>query len=228
MRNYGWTKAALSVVLTLSVFGAVAAAAVRWRAATADELRGVIPARAPVVKENIETEFRTASGVTDGRGRFIAGVVMITAGYSAEGRYSHFFVTQAQLRVGDFDLPPGQYVFGYERTGDETIRVRFYRASTGETVGEADAVKNRKSSAVRSLLISPPAGGRGVLQIGRFLLEYRVTGSSHGTRPAPCGITSNSPTYFSDGDIFQRRGRSRRADDSSAEPCEAFRRAGGR
>jgi hypothetical protein len=170
------TKAALSAALALSAFGAVAAAAARWRSATADELRRVIPARAPVIKENIETEFRTASGVTDGRGRFIAGVVMITAGYSAEGKYSHYFVTQAPLRVGGFDLPAGQYVFGYERTGDETIRVRFYRASTGEQVGEADAVKNHKSNAVRSLLISPPAGGRAAIQIGRFLLDYRVNG----------------------------------------------------
>jgi len=176
MRNYGWTKAALVALLLLAPAGAVTVAASRWRPATAEELRVVIPARAPVVKENIETEFRTASGVTDGRGRFIAGVVMITAGYSAEGKYSHFFVTQAPLRVGDFDLPAGQYVFGYERTGDETIRVRFYRASTGEAVGEADALKNRRSAAVRSLLISPSAGGRGTIQIGRFLLEYRVTG----------------------------------------------------
>ena len=170
------TKAALSLALMLTAFGVVVAAAARWRAATADELRRVIPARAPVIKENIETEFRTASGVTDGRGRFIAGVVMITAGYSAEGKYSHFFVTQAPLRFGGLDLPAGQYVFGYERTGDETIRVRFYRASTGEAVGEADAVKNHRSNAVRSLLISPPAAGKATIQIGRFLLDYRVNG----------------------------------------------------
>jgi len=61
-------------------------------------------ARAPVNKENIETEFRTASGVTDGRGKFIAGVVMITAGYSAEGKYSHFFITQAPLKIGSMML----------------------------------------------------------------------------------------------------------------------------
>ena len=176
MRNPLRTKAALSAALMLAAFGVTVAAAARWRSATADELRRVIPERAPVIKENIETEFRTASGVTDGRGRFIAGVVMITAGYSAEGKYSHFFVTQAPLRVGDFDLPAGRYVFGYERTGDETIRVRFYRASTGEQVGEADAVKNRRSTAVRSLLISPPASGRATIQIGRFLLDYRVNG----------------------------------------------------
>jgi hypothetical protein len=168
-------KAALSAALLLSA-SVVALAASRWRAATPEELRRVIPARAPVIKENIETEFRTASGVTDGRGRFIAGVVMITAGYSAEGKYSHFFVTQSPLRFGDFELPAGQYVFGYERTGDDSIRVRFYRASTGEPVGEADAFKNRRSSAVRSLLISPPASGRATIQIGRFLLDYRLAG----------------------------------------------------
>jgi hypothetical protein len=169
-------KAALfAVVLLADGTGHAAASRARWRAATTDELRRVVPARAPVLKENIETEFRTASGVTDGRGRFIAGVVMITAGYSAEGKYSHYFVTQAPLRVGGFDMPPGQYVFGYGRTGDETIRIRFYRASSGELVGEADALKNRKSSLVRSLLISPPNGGRANIQIGRFLLEYRVS-----------------------------------------------------
>ena len=68
-----------------------------WRAATPDELRSVIPARAPVISERIETEFRTASGITDGTGHFIAGVVMITAGYSAEGKYSHYFIVQAPV-----------------------------------------------------------------------------------------------------------------------------------
>jgi len=161
--------------LTLAAVSAAAAPA-RWRAATPDELRRVIPARAPVVKENIETEARTASGVVDGRGRFIAGVVMITAGYSAEGKYSHFFLTQVPLRVGDLELPAGEYVFGYTRASDDTIRVSFYRAATGEHVGDAEARRStRKGTGVRSLLVNPPAGGRANIQIGRFLLEYRVT-----------------------------------------------------
>jgi hypothetical protein len=168
-------RAALASALVLSAAatgGAVRRA--RWRAATEEELRRVIPARAPVIKENIETEFRTASGVTDGRGRFIAGVVMITAGYSAEGKYSHFFITQAPLRVGDMDLPPGQYVFGYQRADEDTIHLTFYRASSGDPVGEADARKSARSHAVRSLLITPPVAGRASIQIGRFMLEYRV------------------------------------------------------
>ena len=172
MRNLRLLSAVAALALAV---GVSAAAAARWRAATTDELRRVIPARAPVIKENIETEFRTASGVTDGQGRFIAGVVMITAGYSAEGKYSHFFLTQVPLRVGELELPAGQYVFGYARASDDSIRVSFYRAATGDPVGDAEARRStRKGGGVRSLLINPPAGGRANIQIGRFLLEYRV------------------------------------------------------
>jgi hypothetical protein len=173
--NSTTSRVLLSSVLVLSAAAAGAAAAqrARWRAASEQELRRVIPARAPVVKENIETEFRTASGVTDGRGRFIAGVVMITAGYSAEGNYSHYFVTQAPLRVGELSLPAGQYVFGYKRAREDAIRISFFRAANGEPVGDAEAHR-AKGSMVRSLLIGPPVGGRATIQIGRFLLDYRL------------------------------------------------------
>jgi len=70
-----------------------------WHQASDTELRSVIPARAPVVQERIETEMRSASGITNGHGKYIAGVVLITAGYSAEGKYSHFFLTQVPLKV---------------------------------------------------------------------------------------------------------------------------------
>ena len=175
MRNAKLSAAVAALIVTAAAVAAGVPARARWRTATDAELRRVIPARAPVIKENIETEFRTASGVIDNRGRFIAGVVMITAGYSAEGKYSHFFLTQAPLRVGELDLPAGQYVFGYARASDDSIRVSFYRAATGDPVGDAEARRStRKGGGVRSLLINPPVGGRANIQIGRFLLEYRV------------------------------------------------------
>ena len=152
-----------------------AAPRTRWRPATEPELKKLIPARAPVIGENIETEFRTASGITDGRGRFIAGVVMITAGYSAEGKYSHFFITQIGLRIGSMDLKSGEYVFGYQRVNNDTIRVSFYRASSGESLGDVEAHLNRRRSLVRSLLISPPVATKGTIQLGRFLFDYRTT-----------------------------------------------------
>ena len=165
---------ALIVVIAVSTIGHTAVPPTRWRLASDAELRKIIPARAPVIKENIETEFRTASGITDGRGKFIAGVVMITAGYSAEGKYSHFFSTQVALKVGDLSLQPGQYVFGYQRKTADSIGISFYRASSGESVGDVEAHRNRKSSLVRALLISPPAAGKGTIQVGRFVCEFRI------------------------------------------------------
>src|ERR1700691_661703 len=106
-----------------------------WHAASDAELRSVIRARAPVVQERIETEMRSASGITNGHGKFIAGVVLITAGYSAEGKYSHFFLTQVPLRIGtDTRLVPGEYVLGYEHT-DNGLLIHFYDAVTGRAAG---------------------------------------------------------------------------------------------
>jgi hypothetical protein len=160
--------------LVVCVLSLTIAFAAGWRVASEPELRKIIPARAPVIKENIETEFRTASGVTDGQGKFIAGVVMITAGYSAEGKYSHFFIAQVPVQIGDFSLQPGEYVFGYQRKTPDSITVTFYRASSGDTVGEVEAVRNRKNSTVRALLIQPATGGRGTIQVGRFVFDYRL------------------------------------------------------
>jgi len=164
----------IAVLVLANSTGANRAVRARWRTATEPELRKLIPARAPVIKENIETEFRTASGVTDGRGKFIAGVVMITAGYSAEGKYSHFFITQTPLKIGNVSLKPGDYVFGYQRINNDLIRVSFYRSSSGEAIGSVDAHANRKSSMVRSLLITPPVDGRATIQVGRFFFEYKL------------------------------------------------------
>ena len=168
------TKLPILILLSAVTCSVVYAPPTHWRAASEAELRKVIPARAPVIKENIETEFRTASGVTDGRGKFIAGVVMITAGYSAEGKYSHFMTTQVAIKVGDLDLQPGDYVFGYQRKNNDTIDVALYRASNGESLGSVEAHVNRKSAMVRSLLISPPVRDKGTIQVGRFVFEYRL------------------------------------------------------
>src|SRR5262249_25194837 len=109
-----------------------------------------------------------------GRGKYIAGVVMITAGDSAEGKYSHFFITQFTLKLGELVLQPGEYVFGYQRKRADTIGVSFYRASSGESLGTVEAPVNRRSSMVRSLLISPPSSGKGTIQVGRFVFDYRI------------------------------------------------------
>jgi hypothetical protein len=143
-----------------------------WRSAHTEELKALIPARAPVISERIETEFRTASGITDSRGHSIFGVVLITAGYSAEGKYSHFFVSQVPLKIGDFLLPPGQYLLGWVRSPD-SLRVTFYLAQSGKAVGQVDATRNPSVSRVESFRIWPP-GEKPLIQLGRFSFAYTL------------------------------------------------------
>ncbi len=143
-----------------------------WRQATSVELASLLPARAPVIKEHIETEMPTANGIVDGRGRYIAGVVLITAGYSAEGKYSHYLVVQSPIKVGGVALKPGEYVFGYTHSGD-VLNVHFNEAATGNLVGTTDAHIMAGNRAVTSLHIWPP-NSKAVFQIGRFAIPYEL------------------------------------------------------
>jgi hypothetical protein len=160
-----------ALLLLLGASGPVALAA-SWHAASEEELRSLIPARAPVISERIETEFRTASGITDGKGHGIAAVVLITAGYSADGKYSHYFVSQVPLKVGDFQLPAGQYLIGWVR-GQDTLKVTFYLAQSGKAIGQVEATRNLSITRVESIRIWPPAD-KSLIQLGRFTFGYAL------------------------------------------------------
>ncbi len=147
-----------------------------WRQATQAELASVLPSRAAVENEHIETEMRTASGIVDERGHFIAGVVLITAGYSAEGKYSHYMIVQAPVRIGDIALKRGEYAFGWTRAeAGDTLRVHFNLAATGALVGTTDAHKIMASTRLESLHIWPPEE-KALIQIGRFGIPYKLGG----------------------------------------------------
>jgi len=145
-----------------------------WRQATDAELASLLPARAPVEREHIETEARTASGIVNAHGRFIAGVVLLTAGYSADGKYSHFLIVQAPIRVGGIALKPGDYVFGWTRTAaGDALRVHFHEAATGALLGSTEAHRIAGPGRIESLHIWPPSD-KALIQIGRFALPYEL------------------------------------------------------
>jgi hypothetical protein len=143
-----------------------------WRSATPEELKAVMPLRAPVEKERIETEMRTASGIVNSHGKVIAGVVLITAGYSADGKYSHYLLVQAPITIADVSLVPGSYVFGWQRS-EEGLVVKFYEATTGMERGTATAHRMPQGNRVESFRLWPPQD-QSILQIGRFSLPYRL------------------------------------------------------
>ena len=145
----------------------------RWRPATTAELEAVLPARAPVQKEHIETEMRTANGIVNSRNQIIAVVVLITAGYAADGKYSHFLVVQSPLVLdGHIKLNPGSYVVGWHRS-DDGLEVHFFDSATGTERGIAIARPRPGTTRVESFHIWPP-GEHKDLQIGRFFLPYSL------------------------------------------------------
>ena len=164
-------KRPLLVLLVAIVAGPPRQAADIWRAATPGELRQIIPARAQVEKERIETEFRTASGITNEDGKFIAGVVLITAGYAAEGKYSNFLVVQVPIKVEQVLLPPGNYLFGWKHSSADTLLVTFYDAESGKPVGSATAERVSRTGRIESFRIRPPRL-KARIEIGRFAIPY--------------------------------------------------------
>ncbi len=143
-----------------------------WRAATAAELEAALPARALVGTERIETEMRTATGIVDDQGHMIAAVVLITAGYAADGKYSHYFLVQAPITLSDQTLPAGTYVVGWSRLEDG-LAVHIFDAVSGVERITVTAKPIAGSHRVESFHIWPPSE-RSIIQIGRYMVPYTI------------------------------------------------------
>jgi hypothetical protein len=144
-----------------------------WRAATPTELESVLPARASVEKEHIETEMRTANGIINTHKEVIAAVVLITAGYAADGKYSHFLLVQSPIVLdGHLLLKPGSYVLGWHRLEDG-LEVDFFDSTTGAELGTGIARTEPGTTRVESFHIWPPNEHKGI-QIGRFFMPYSL------------------------------------------------------
>ncbi len=115
---------------------------------------------------------RTASGIINSRGKVIAGVVLITAGYSAAGKYSHFLLIQSPITIADVTLAPGSYVLGWSRE-DAGLSVHIYDAATGVERVSAIARQMAVGTRVEAFRIWPPTD-RSIMQIGRFELAYEL------------------------------------------------------
>ena len=160
----------LATYLTVPGFSQKAA----WRQATSAELASVLPSRATVVNEHIETEMRTASGIVNGQGHFVAAVVLLTAGYSADGKYSLYLLAQSPVHIAGIALRPGDYLMGWTHAdADDSLNVHVSVAATGAQVGTAKAKRIPGRGAVESIHIWPPQS-TALIQIGRFGIPYKL------------------------------------------------------
>ena len=163
----------MAAILALSPTMRAAQEKATWRSATMAELQAFLPARAPVEKERIETEMRTATGITNDAGQTIAAVVLITAGYAADGKYSHYLLAQHAMHIGEsIELSPGAYVLGWGRTPDGLL-LHVFDATTGVERGSGVARLSPTPLRIESFKIWSP-GERKMIQIGRFLIPYRL------------------------------------------------------
>ena len=164
----------LALLLLPSLSPALSAQpATTWRQATQPEMQKVLPARAQAGKERIETDMRTASGIVDSQGKVIAAVAMLTAGYAAVGKYSHFFLVQSPITIGDITFRPGAYLVGWKHA-DDGLAVSFYDAQTEAKRGTFTAHRLSTGSRVEPFRIWPPSAGQ-MIQIGRFSLPYNLS-----------------------------------------------------
>lgn len=160
---------ALSLAFSISAFSQTHTP---WRSASSAELEAALPTRAPVGKERIETEMRTATGIVNTRGQMIAAVVLITAGYAADGKYSHYLLVQAPIVVAEHTLAAGTYVVGWSRV-EEGLAVHIFEAASGVERATVVARPIAGSRRVESFHIWPPSD-RSIIQIGRYMLPYNV------------------------------------------------------
>ncbi len=167
-------KRLLLLFLLLCSFAAPALAQTRpgWRAATPEELESVLPARAPVDKERIESEMRTASGIINDKGQVIASVLLITAGYAADGKYSHYLLLQSPMKLDNLQLGPGAYVLGWTRT-DAGLEIHVFEAASVRERGVVLARLIAQPRRVESFRIWPPDEQK-LIQIGRYGLPYTL------------------------------------------------------
>jgi len=148
------------------------ARAAHWRPASEKELAKIIPERAPVISERIETELRTASAVVDGRGHSISAAVLITAGYSANGKYSIYLATGVPLRIGAHNFAAGRYLLGWTRGPDE-LEVTFSDAMNGNALLTVPAKKSPTIHRIEPVHIWPPQD-HSAIQLGRFTIPYTI------------------------------------------------------
>lgn len=167
-----WPRLVKGVDAQVPVKSTEARRTAHWRTATEKELAALIPERAPVISERIETELRTASAVVDGRGHSIAAAVLITAGYSANGKYSIFLATGVPLRIGQRDLAAGNYLLGWTRGQDE-LEVTVSDAMSGNALETVSAHKMTSNHRVEPVHIWPPQD-RSAIQLGRFTIPYTI------------------------------------------------------
>jgi hypothetical protein len=101
--------------LVAVLFGAGLAQNVAQHLLSADELKKVVPAEFFFAGQKAPTQLRNATGFETAGGKFTFAALVDASGYSTaiQQKYQGMLITESKLNIGDSELLPGAYGFGF-------------------------------------------------------------------------------------------------------------------
>src|SRR5690349_1880399 len=87
----------------------------------AAESKTVVPSSFFYRGKSASVQLRNSGAVRTSDGRYVLAGLVDTAGYASNvaGKYQGLFITEVKLKVGDAELGPGEYGFGF--VGDKFV-----------------------------------------------------------------------------------------------------------
>jgi hypothetical protein len=84
-----------------------------------DELKKAVPAEYFFRGQKAPTQIRNGAGFQLADGKMTLAALVDVSGYSTaiQQKYQGLLVTEAKLKIGEAELPPGQYGFGFTAEG---------------------------------------------------------------------------------------------------------------
>jgi hypothetical protein len=87
----------------------------------AADLKSLVPASYFYRGQSASVQMRNAAAIRTKNERYVIAALVDTSGYASDvaAKYQGFFITEVKLKVGDAELAPGEYGFGF--VGDKFV-----------------------------------------------------------------------------------------------------------
>jgi hypothetical protein len=87
----------------------------------AADLKSVVPASYFYRGQSASVQMRNAAAIRTKNERYVIAALVDTSGYASDvaAKYQGLFITEVKLKVGDAELAPGEYGFGF--VGDKFV-----------------------------------------------------------------------------------------------------------
>jgi hypothetical protein len=81
----------------------------------AADLKSIVPGTYFYRGQSASVQMRNASAIRTKNERYVIAALVDTSGYASDvaAKYQGLFITEVKLKVGDAELPPGEYGFGF-------------------------------------------------------------------------------------------------------------------